>query len=225
MTSETLLGDFNTGMMVAPGGGGPLTYEQLSVAASWRVVSSGYLPTLGVPLLRGRYFAEANEPSRSMLLSEGLAKRLFPDGADAVGQTVRLGNGQNRNVVGVVGDVRQVGLGEDVTPTMYMPTTWIVTPTMTLIVRSEGEPDALVAPIRTLAERVSPANPLFDIRSMGNVIDTSVAEPRNWPYVWRSAPSPNSWLPMYWGARHCFAWRVWTWEAYCYWGFRGRSWI
>ncbi len=177
-TSEIPLGDFNTSMMVAAGTGGALTYEQESVSASWRVVSAHYLTTLGVPVLRGRGFIDDNEPRRSMLLSAGLAKNLFPDGSDPVGKSVRLGNGKTWNVVGVVGDVRQVGLGEDHTPTMYMPTSWIVTPTMTLTVRSEGDPEALIAPIRAIAERVSPHNPLFDIRTMDSVISTSVAEPR-----------------------------------------------
>ncbi|HVF34165.1 MAG TPA: FtsX-like permease family protein, partial [Candidatus Saccharimonadia bacterium] len=171
------LGEFDTSMMVAPGAGTALTYEHESVQARWRVVSSDYLAALGVPLLRGRAFAAGNEPSRSMILSEGLAKRLFPNG-DAVGQTVRLGNGQVRNIVGIAGDVRQVGLDEEPTPTMYMPTTWIVTPTMTLLVRAEGDPSALVAPVRAAAEKLSPDYPLFDVRTMGNVIATSVAEPR-----------------------------------------------
>ncbi|HVF34880.1 MAG TPA: ABC transporter permease, partial [Candidatus Saccharimonadia bacterium] len=99
ITSEIPLGEFDTSMMVAPGAGTALTYEHESVQARWRVVSSDYLAALGVPLLRGRAFAAGNAPSRSMILSEGLAKRLFPNG-DAVGQTVRLGNGQVRNIVG-----------------------------------------------------------------------------------------------------------------------------
>ena len=178
LTSEIPLGDFNTSMMVAAGAGGALTYRDESVQASWRVVSSDYLPTLGVPLLGGRGFEGDNESPRSMLLSEGLAQRLFGDAKQAVGSTVRLGNGQARNVVGVVGDVRQVGLGEDPTPTMYMPTTWLVTPTMTMVVRTSGDPATLLAPVREAAQRVSPAQPLFDLQSMSSVLRTSVAEPR-----------------------------------------------
>ncbi|HET9485755.1 MAG TPA: FtsX-like permease family protein, partial [Xanthomonadales bacterium] len=177
ITSEIPLGDFNTSMMVAPGAGTALTYEHDSLQASWRVVSSDYLATLGVPLLRGRSFARSGESARSIILSDGLARRLFP-GTDPVGQTIRLGNGQMRNVIGVAGDVRQVGLGEEPTPTMYMPTNWIVTPTMTLLVRSEGDPAAIVAPVRAIAERLSPDYPLFDVRTMDTVITTSVAEPR-----------------------------------------------
>ncbi len=177
ITSEIPLGTFNTSMAIAAGAGGPLTYRDQSAQASWRVVSSGYLEALGVPLLRGRTFASENETRGSMILSEGLARQLFPD-SDPVGQTIRLGNGQQRTIVGVVGDVRQVGLGDDPTPTMYMPTAWIVTPTMTLLVRAEVEPGTLVPPLRAVAERVSPAHPLFDVRTMGSVISGSVAEPR-----------------------------------------------
>ncbi len=178
ITSEIPLGDFNTSMMVAAGAGGPLNYEHDSVAASWRVVSSDYLTALGVPLLKGRGFAAENEAPGSMLLSDGLARQLFPAGTDPVGMTVRLGNGRSRSVVGVVGDVRQTGLGDAPTPTMYMPTTWIVTETMTLVVRADGNPLALLPQVRAVAERVLPDHPLFEVQTMGNVLSTSVAEPR-----------------------------------------------
>jgi len=141
------------------------------------VVSPGYLPTLQVPLLRGRGFGE-NESPRSILLSQNLAHALWPDGRDAVGQTIRLGNGQPRNVVGVVGDVRQEGLGDAPTPTMYMPTTWLVTPTMTLVVRTAGDPAALVPAVRDAAQRAAPDLPLFDLQTLGGVVRSSVAEPR-----------------------------------------------
>ncbi len=178
ITSEIPLGEVNTSMMLAPGAGGRLTYEHESIAASWRIVSGDYLATLGVPLLRGRTFATESEPARNAIISEGLARRLWPGGEDPVGQTFRLGNGQMRNVIGVAGDVRQLGLGQEPTPTMYFPTTWIMWPTMTLVVRSDGDPAALIAPIREIGERVSPEHPLFDLRTMGTVISASVAEPR-----------------------------------------------
>jgi putative ABC transport system permease protein len=179
LSSEVPLGNFNTSMTVAAGAGaGPLDYTQAAERASWRVVTSGYLETLGVPLLRGRSFAEDSESSRSILLSQGLAERLWPGGEDPVGQTIRLGNGQARNVIGVVGDVRQTGLGDDVTPTMYMPTSWQVTSTMTLALRSAGDPAGLVAPLRDAARRVAPDYPLFDIQTMRGMMQASVAEPR-----------------------------------------------
>ena len=179
MSSEIPLGSFDTSMMVAAGAGtGPLTYTQEARSAAWRVISADYLKALGVPLLRGRWMAGEQEGTRNLLVSQSLATQLWPAGEDPVGQTVRLSNGQQRTVVGVVGDVLQRGLGEGATPTMYMPTSWMVTPTMNLVLRTEGDPATLIAPVRNLARQIAPEYPLFDLSTMPQVLAGSVAEPK-----------------------------------------------
>lgn len=179
MSSEIPLGSFDTSMMVAAGAGtGPLSYTQDARSAAWRVISADYLQALGVPLLRGRWLAGDQEGSRNLLISRSLASQLWPEGTDAVGQTVRLSNGQQRTVVGVVGDVHQRSLADGATPTMYMPTAWMVTPTMNLVLRTEGDPSALIAPVRELARQMFPDFPLFDLSTMPQVLAGSVAEPR-----------------------------------------------
>lgn len=176
MTSEIPLGEINTSMFAAaqaitPGG-------DEGVQASWRIVDSSYLPALGVPLRRGRWFQETGESGRSVLLSAGLARRLWTDAADPVGRSMWLSNGRQYNVVGVVGDVRQLGLGEEMTPTIYFSTSWWLWPTMTLAVRTGGDPDTLGRELQQVAARVSRDRPLFDVRPMSSVIAASVAEPR-----------------------------------------------
>ncbi len=176
MSSEIPLGDFDTTMAavprrIAPGG-------DEGTQAHWRTVTPDYLPALGVPLRRGRWFEQSGESHRSVLLAEALARRLWPDGTDPVGHQVWLSNGQAYNVVGVVGDARQLGLAEDVTPTIYMSHTWAILPTMNLIVRTDGDPDALAGALRRVAARLSPDRPFFDVRTMSAVIATSVAQPR-----------------------------------------------
>lgn len=183
LTSEIPLGEVNTSMEVtalAPPSGtnGGAAANREGAQASWRIVTDGYLPTLGVPLLRGRWFAEHGEPSGSLLLSEGLARRLFPNGADPIGRTVYLSNDQERTVVGVVGDVRQLGLGEEPTPTMYMPTTWYLWPTMTIAIRTAGDPAALTPALRQALAQLAPDLALFDVRTLNTVIAGSVAQPR-----------------------------------------------
>lgn len=174
LTNEIPLGEFNTSFTIAPAGAPP----EAALQSSWRIVSSNYLATLGVPLLRGRGFDSQRESARSLLISESIAQRLWPDGTDPIGREVMLGNGQRRTVIGVVGDVRQVGLGEPVTPTMYMPPSWWLWPTMTLVLRSEGDPAVLIAPLTRIASRIAPQYPLFDVRTLGSVIAASVAQPR-----------------------------------------------
>lgn len=183
LTSEIPLGEVNTSMEVSvlappPGADSGATANRDGAQASWRIVTDGYLPTLGVPLLRGRGFAEHDEASRSLLLSEGLAQRLFPHGADPIGRTIYLSNDQERTVVGVVGDVRQLGLGQDATPTMYMPTTWYLWPTMTIAVRTAGDPAALTPTLRQALAQLAPDLALFDVRTLNTVIAGSVAQPR-----------------------------------------------
>ncbi len=183
LTSEIPLGSVDTSMEVSsvaplPGETGQATANREGVQASWRIVTDGYLPTLGVPLLRGRGFAAQGENYHSLLLSEGLAKRLFPNGADPIGRTVYLSNNQERTVVGVVGDVRQLGLGEDVTPTMYMPTTWSLWPTMTLALRTAGDPAALTPDVRRTLRQINPDVALFDVQTFNSVVAGSVTQPR-----------------------------------------------
>ncbi|HEX5758511.1 MAG TPA: FtsX-like permease family protein, partial [Thermoanaerobaculia bacterium] len=176
MASEIPLGDVDTTMAaaaqrIAPGG-------KEGVQASWRSVTPDYLAALGVPLRRGRWFQESGEHHRSVLLSEALARRVWPDGTDPVGRQVWLSNGQAYNVVGMVGDARQLGLAQEVTPTIYMSSTWAILPTMNLVVRTAGDPDALAGALREVTARISPDRPFFDVRTMSAVIARSVAAPR-----------------------------------------------
>jgi putative ABC transport system permease protein len=175
LSSEIPMGELNTGMEVW----GPNTIADSTdpgVQASWRIVTADYLDTLSISLLRGRSFAEHDEPAQSALISAGLAARLFAAESDPIGQQIYLENGQRRTIVGVVGDVRQVGLGQSYTPTMYFPTTWYLWPTMTLAVRTEGEPALLINAMREVARRTSPDHPLFDMRTLTSVLDASVAQ-------------------------------------------------
>ena len=181
MSSEIPLGDFDTTMAAAPRRITPGSDE--GVQAHWRVVTPDYLATLGVALRRGRWFAASNEHPRSVLLSEALARRLWPDGTDPVGRQVWLSNGRPHDVVGVVGDARQIGLADDVTPTIYMSTTWIVMPTMNLVVRTADDPEALPGVLRRVAARLSPDRPFFDLRTMSSVVAESVAQPRLQTFV------------------------------------------
>ncbi|HEV7669211.1 MAG TPA: ABC transporter permease [Thermoanaerobaculia bacterium] len=183
LTSEIPLGEGDTSMgisAVAPPPGTSIEggANREGTQASWRIVTAGYLPTLGVPLLRGRWFAEHDEPGQSLVLSEGLVRRLFPRGADPIGRRVYLANGKEFTVVGVAGDIRQIGLGEDMTPTMYFSTSWYLWPTMSLTVRTAGDPAALTPDIRRTLSQLAPDLALFDVRTLSTVIAGSVSQPR-----------------------------------------------
>lgn len=148
------------------------------VQASWRIVSGGYFRVMDVPIVRGRVFVPGKDPAQSLVMSQGLARRLWPNGEEPVGRTVFLGNGQQFTVLGVVGDVRLTSLARDPAPAMYFPTSLFLWPTMTLVMRTDGDPTVLAQPLRAAVARVDAAQPIFDIRSMRTIVKTRLAEPR-----------------------------------------------
>ncbi|HKI00373.1 MAG TPA: ABC transporter permease [Thermoanaerobaculia bacterium] len=167
----------NTSMAVSPVPR-PEGVPEEGVQASWRIVTADYFQTLQIPLRQGRLFAPRGEGRHSMVLSEGLARRLWPAGEDPLGRQVQLGNGQTYDVVGVVGDVRQLGLRDDPEPAMYMPTTWYLMPTMTLTVRAHGEPEAIARSVGRTVARLDPHQPLSEFQTLRSAIAASAAAPR-----------------------------------------------
>src|SRR5206468_389991 len=78
-----------------------------------RVVSAGYLSALGVPLVRGRHFDDRDGPSATLavVINQRMARMHWPS-EDPVGRKIKIGAGENPwlTIVGVVGDIRQMGL-------------------------------------------------------------------------------------------------------------------
>ena len=177
LTSGVPLGYGNTGMQVSTtrtAEGQPMK----GVQASWRIVSGGYFRAMDVPIVRGRVFVPGKDPSKSLVISQGLARRLWPNGDEPVGRTVFLGNGDEFLVLGVVGDVRLTSIARDPSPVMYFPTWYYLWPTMTVVLRTENDPTALAQPLRAAVARVDPAQPIFDIRSMRAIVGERLAGPR-----------------------------------------------
>jgi putative ABC transport system permease protein len=177
LSSELPFGDFNTTM--SAGTSPPVEGQPAQgVQSSWRVVTGDYLRTMKVPVIHGRIFDEWKDPTRSMMVSETLARRLWPDGRYPLGTRVWLGNRQAYTLIGVVGDVRQIGLADDPTPTVYLSPRWLILPTMALVVRTAGDPAALAQPIRAAIARVDPRQPVADFSTMRNAVAGNAAEPR-----------------------------------------------
>jgi putative ABC transport system permease protein len=135
---------------------------------------------LRIPLVRGRLFDERDMASgRSILLSEGLARRLWLDGRDPIGRLVRLGTNKPQfTVVGVVGDVRQLALNEDPRPAAYLPTSWYVWDTMIVVMRAPGEPAQLAPALRQAVAKLDPQQPIFAVRTLEDVLDDGSARAR-----------------------------------------------
>ncbi len=177
ITSEVPMGAVNTSMEIVAGPVTNLGTEGMT-QASWRIVSAGYLATLGVPLQQGQDFDPLRADANAIVLSAGLAARLWPEGGDVIGRQVTLGNGRSFRVIGVAGDVRQLGVARELTPTMYLPTAWYLWPTMTLVARTQGDPEALIAPLRQIGAQLSPERPIFGFQTLRAMVDADLAQTR-----------------------------------------------
>jgi putative ABC transport system permease protein len=145
-------------------------------SADWRVITSGYFQTMGIPL-RGRDFTEADGPEGPpvVIVSEALARRYWPN-EDAIGKIVvprSLGN-KPRTVIGVAGDLRSFGLDGDVRPLIYYSGfERAVFGQMYVVWRSAGDPASHVPAIREALRRVAPQVALHEVASAGELLDDS----------------------------------------------------
>jgi putative ABC transport system permease protein len=163
----------------------PLPTDLASYSSSARGVSTDYLPTLGVPLISGRHFdgRDAPEAPRSVIINEAMARRLWPDG-DPIGARLKLGDAASTEpwftVIGVVGDIRQVGLDSPPEPEMYFsfeqpPNDWPFLWPRHLVARTAGDPLALAGAVRNAVWEVDPNQSVSWTRSMAEIFDADVA--------------------------------------------------
>lgn len=151
--------------------------------ADWVSVSPGFFHLMGIPLLRGRLFqTEDSEMSPPVtLISESFARIYFP-GEDPVGKRLKFGfhgtTPQIREIVGVVGNIRNAALTKEAGPIMYVPFAQAPLWGVELLVKSDAPTANLVATIRDVTRGMDKDLPVFDVAEMSDVIDSSVAQPR-----------------------------------------------
>jgi putative ABC transport system permease protein len=149
-------------------------------------VSGELFSTMGIPLLAGRTFAPADaaRPSTDVIVTRAFAERYWK-GSSPLGKRIRpFGPGPWYTIVGVVGDVHLEALEKPAEDAVYFP---IATPngkaayapgTIALMVRTTGNPEALVAPVRRVVQRLDPALPTYDERPLRDVLSAAAARTR-----------------------------------------------
>jgi predicted permease len=144
-----------------------------------RVVSDGYLKSMGIPLVGGRDLAPSDDASGKpvMLINETLARILWP-GRSAVGRTAQYVD-VDRQVVGVVGDVRHLALEQGSGCEMYLPIRQTDDyASVDLVVRTSLPPAALGPPVRTALKRIDPNLPVNEFRTLQQLVDKAVSPRR-----------------------------------------------
>jgi putative ABC transport system permease protein len=157
--------------------------------SSFNSVSGNYFSALGIPLLRGRVFSDRDDFSNDLrftndqltvVINEALAKKMFPN-EDPLGKRVRFWNHEGRDldwqIIGIVGNVRQMGLDASAMERFYIPQAFFWQ-AGSLIVRTKGEPLALTESIRKEIFALDSEFPVSNVRTMEQVVSGSVSTRR-----------------------------------------------
>jgi predicted permease len=157
-----------------------------SYDANHRQVSADYLRTMGVPLRGGRYFEGTDGPASQpvAIVNEAMARQYWP-GVDAVGQRFKITDATRHHwitIVGVVGDVRQMGLDTPPRAEMYFPYSQITDQPWfaprDLAVRTATDSTSLVPAIKEAIRAVDPEQALSNVRTFDEVLDEEVVQRR-----------------------------------------------
>jgi putative ABC transport system permease protein len=150
-------------------------------------ISPDYFRVIQTPLVEGRFFSEADENGKLpvVIIDEATARRYWWPDHDPVGRRlrIRLRFGQNpvnpwSTVVGVVKDIKHDGLDVDGVPHLYVPLNQFVGRTLSLALRTSLPASKLEAQIRGAIQSVDPGLPVFNVTSMDEVLDASLASRR-----------------------------------------------
>ena len=141
-------------------------------------VTPDYFRAMGIRLLRGREFTEADNAAakKAVLISESMARRYCPD-EDPLGKRLVFGKDE-REIVGIISDVKFFGLNLDARPSMYFPHQQNPARGLSLVVRTHSDPLTLAAAIRGQVSALDSGLAVSSVMTLEELVATSLAEPR-----------------------------------------------
>ncbi len=160
--------------------GRPVPPDQPAPSAEFRLISSNYFATMGIPVLSGGLPELQDSMSNgTVVVNQTFARKYWP-GEDPIGRRIRFGgpNGPWVTVGGIVGDVRQMGLGEPPREEVYISYRANASQEMSMVVRTAEDPERLGAAVTNAIRAVDPEQPVFGLMSMERLIDNASAERR-----------------------------------------------
>jgi len=151
-------------------------------------VTPGYFETMGLATRKGRVLDTRDDMAAplSMVVNRAFVQRYF-EGRDPIGGRVRIGGSDSLSVytvVGVVDDVRHNALMAQVKPEFYVTLAQFARApgstrrSMSLVVKTDGDPASLVGPVRAVVKSLDSRLPVSEIRTMQDIVNASIAGPR-----------------------------------------------
>jgi putative ABC transport system permease protein len=150
------------------------------------VTDVNYFRTMGIPILKGRDFNEFDQhkTAQVIIVTEQFAKQFFP-GEDPIGKRIKPGistfdneKSTMREIVGVVGDIRNQSLSTPIRPTYYLPETQTPFNQLSMVLRTTGDPHALITAAGKEVAALDKNIPVFGVKTMDEYLSASVAAPR-----------------------------------------------
>ena len=163
--------------------GRPRVAGEPSIIIDQRHVTAGYFQTMGMSMVGGRGFTKDDDSraERVTVINRAMAERYWPN-ASPIDRRVRLTAGFDSDawfrIVGIVEDVRHVGLSHDPVLEMYRPYSQAAVPTFTVVIRAIGDAAALTPAARASVLAIDPGLPVYDVRTMDDRIAASFAQTR-----------------------------------------------
>lgn len=150
-----------------------------TLSAEARAVTPGYFQTVGIPVRAGREFVDqdrfATEPR--LIVSETFVRRYWPHD-DPIGKRFRPGlTSPFGRIVGVVADVRST-YQEEPTPAFYFAYSYVGMPSLAVAVHTRAEAAGIIPTVRSVLRTLDPAQPIYNIRTMNQIVTTATAQPR-----------------------------------------------
>ncbi|MEO8562804.1 MAG: ABC transporter permease [bacterium] len=154
----------------------------------WQVVTPGYFEAMGLELRAGRFFDGRDDFSGplAMIVNRTFVEQYFA-GREVLGGRVRIGGNNDAppyTIVGVVEDVHHNSLTAKTKPEFYATVAQFARApgntrrSMSLVVRTTGDPGAVAAPVRAIIRSIDPRIPISNVRSMRDIVNTAIAGPR-----------------------------------------------
>ncbi len=173
-----LIGDWVLGFNIA--GRPPIAPSDLP-NTNYYAVTPGYFHAMGISLKRGRLFNERDNAKspRVAIINEALAKQFFPN-EDPIGKQINVTNGPDtfRQIVGIVGDIKQYGVDKDTTSQTYEPYAQHPFNSLNVVLRTTGSPAALTGALRPAVYSVDKDQPIGKIQPLEEIVAETIAKQR-----------------------------------------------
>ena len=168
----------------------PITKDELPTIHSTASITQDYFKAMNIPIVEGRTFRDdgSERPSHEIIVGRAFARHFWPNGS-AIGKRIKTGGPEAAwsTIVGVVGDVHDEALTKPVDEMIYQPVVSVIQPqpgtpdsivaenTMTLTIRTSGDPTTILAAVRREIWGLDRNLPLVNVRALSDVVGAAMA--------------------------------------------------